>query len=134
MRKTKDRRRNITLIEIIVVMFFITIITGVIAYNVKGALDEGRAFKTLEGIKQIETILSMELANDSITPEDIENGSFVQKLDKHPLVKNWNALLKDGWGVPYTISYDHDSDVITVSSKKFDTYQADHPTLFKKEK
>ena len=114
-------------------MFFITIITGVIAYNVKGALDEGKAFKTLEGIKQLETVLSMELSSGRIEPEDLEDFGFLEKLGKHPLVKNWTTLLKDGWNVPYTISYDHNNDIITVSSEKFTVYQRENATLFKQE-
>ncbi|MBT3393726.1 MAG: general secretion pathway protein GspG [Waddliaceae bacterium] len=135
MKKTKLLRRNITLIEIIIVMFFITIITGVVAYNIKGALDEGKAFKTLEGIKQLETVLSMEIENnDKIDPEDLANYKFLDELKQyqHPLVKNWDALVKDGWGVRYIISYDEEYGTITITSKKFDLYQKDHPSsLFK---
>ena len=84
------RRRDVTLIEIIIVMFFITIITGIIAYNIKGALDEGKAFRTLEGMKQIENILSIEIANGNISAEGLHGEGWKSAIKEHPLVKNWS--------------------------------------------
>ncbi len=39
-------KRCVTLIEMMIVMFLISLITGVIAYYYRGSLDEGKAFKT----------------------------------------------------------------------------------------
>ena len=46
-----------------IVMFLIALITGVIAYNYRGTLEEGKAFKTKAAMEKIETILSLEIAN-----------------------------------------------------------------------
>ncbi len=127
----KKNRKNITLIEIIIVMFFITIITGIVAYNIKGALDEGKAFRTGEGIKQIENILSMELANGNLSPEDLRGDTWKESIKGHPLVKNWKTLLKDGWGGEYEVVYDDETGELTVKSEKFEAYKTAHPsTMF----
>ncbi len=47
------KRRYITLIEIMIVMFLIALITGVLAYNYRGSLDEGKAFKTKTGLAML---------------------------------------------------------------------------------
>jgi len=125
------KKRFITLIEIIIVMFFITIITGVIAYNIKGALDEGKAFKTLESMKQIDTILNMELSNDSIVAEDIDNGNYIEILKRHPLIKNWKSISKDGWGEAFVISYSEEDEGIVIESNKYNKYTENNPSLFK---
>ena len=46
-----------------IVMFLIALITGVIAYNYRGTLEEGKAFKTKAAMEKLETILSLEIAN-----------------------------------------------------------------------
>ncbi len=131
----KVRRRYFTLMEIIVVMFFITIITGIVAYNVKGALDEGKAFRTVEGIKQLENILSMQLASNNITEEAIRDGKWQDSIKDHPLVKNWKALIKDGWGKEYIVKCEGTNGSVIVYSESLNKYQVDHPaSLFKDEK
>ena len=49
----KIKRHFVTLIEMMIVMFLIMLITGVIAYNYRGSLDEGKAFKTRAGIEKV---------------------------------------------------------------------------------
>ena len=77
----KKRRRFVTLIEIMIVMFLIALITGVIAYNYRGSLDEGKAFKTSAAIDKIETILNLEIAKNPALRDNISN--------------NWKELIEE---------------------------------------
>ncbi len=47
------KRRFITLIEMMIVMFLIALITGVIAYNVKGSLDQGKSSRQKLALKKL---------------------------------------------------------------------------------
>lgn len=122
------KKRNLTLIEIMIVMFLIMLIMGVVAYNYRGALDEGKAFKTKAGIDQIETVLEMAVAQD---PELLENipSEWEEIVLTAPTVKNPASLIKDGWGESYQVRVE-DGRVV-VSSKRFEEYKKTHATMFK---
>jgi general secretion pathway protein G len=118
MHKMKKKRRYITLVEMMIVMFLIAMITGVIAYNYTGSLEEGKAFKTRAGMQKIETILALEAANG-----DLENVSSHWRaiLENSPLVQNAADLAKDGWGEPYQV--DVEEGKIVIKSKKLEDYE-----------
>ena len=70
------KKRYITLVEMMIVMFLIAMITGVIAYNYTGSLEEGKAFKTKAGIQKIETILALESSASDIDHIDKSFGQL----------------------------------------------------------
>ncbi len=113
--KKNVKKRFVTLIEMMIVMFLIALITGVVAYNYQGSLDEGKVFKTKAAIAKIETILELEIANDDTKKENIST-TWKDLINKSPLVKDRNALIKDGWGVEYEV--DMVNDHVRVKSKK----------------
>jgi general secretion pathway protein G len=128
------RRRYITLIEIMIVMFLIALIAGATAYNFRGSLDEGKAFKTKAAIEQIENALNLQVAEnpelqDSITSPNV----WHDVIKRSRLIKNPNALYKDGWGGDFTITIESDGE-IKASSRKYDEYANTHSTMFGKEK
>ncbi|MBA3958524.1 MAG: general secretion pathway protein GspG [Parachlamydiaceae bacterium] len=125
------QRRCITLIEIMIVMFLIALITGVVAYNYRGALDEGKAFKTKAGIERLQTILNLAVADN---PDiQLSGGGWKTIIENSPLVSNHRALTKDGWGVDYIVNYDSQTGNVAVRSEKLDAYEAAHPhSMFKK--
>jgi general secretion pathway protein G len=124
------KKRYITLIEIMIVMFLIALITGVIAYNYRGSLDEGKAFKTKAAIEKVETILNLRASEDPHLQDSITSPSVWQDIIKHsPLVSNSNALLKDGWGGDFTVTIDT-SGAIRVHSQKYEEYINSHQTMF----
>lgn len=124
------KRRYITLIEIMIVMFLIALITGVLAYNYRGSLDEGKAFKTKAAIEKIETILNLAVSEDPSKANSI--GSEWQNIiSNSPLVSNPKTLLKDGWGGDYTVAPD-EQGIIRVTSQKYDDYVRTHQTMFSK--
>ncbi|WP_068468572.1 type II secretion system protein [Candidatus Protochlamydia phocaeensis] len=122
MKKFAFKKRFVTLVEMMIVMFLIAMITGVIAYNYTGSLDEGKAFKTKAGIEKIHTILDLHLASH---PEDKESLDTNWKgiVERSQLVKNPKELLKDGWGAEYDVSTNQEGD-IEIRSGKYEAYQS----------
>jgi type II secretory pathway pseudopilin PulG len=126
----KINRRFVTLIEMMIVMFLIALITGVIAYNYRGSLDEGKAFKTNAGIEKLETILNLEASKSPNAAGQIvsEWQAFVRAS---PIVHDANSLIKDGWGQDYEVILDPDTGAIRVRSAKLEEYRRTHNTLFR---
>jgi general secretion pathway protein G len=127
--KYRIRKRFVTLIEIMIVMFLIALITGVIAYNYRGSLEEGKAFKTKAGIDKIETILNLELAKNPGLRQDISN-NWREIIATNPLVHDPHALETDGWGEPYQVSIDPETGGVLVVSRPFEEYKKSHRSLF----
>lgn len=115
------KRRFITLVEMMIVMFLIAMITGVIAYNYTGSLEEGKAFKTKAGIEKIHTILDLHLATHPEDRDHIDTG-WRQIVEHSQLVKNAKELIKDGWGNEYQVSRGQDGE-IEIKSPKYAQYQ-----------
>lgn len=125
----KFKRRFVTLIEMMIVMFLIALITGVIAYNYRGSLEEGKAFKTKAGMEKVTTILNLRAAEDPDLMSNIEN-KWQDAIRNSPLVQNANALIYDGWGEPYRVTVDN--GMIQVTSPRYDTYrQGSTQSMFK---
>ena len=119
----RKKKRPFTLLEILIVIFLIGIIGSVIGYNMKGSLDEGRAFRSRQGIEQLRDIVELQLASgwpkeNLSTPEEIKDC-----ITRAGIAKKVDDLMKDGWGDPYVITYNPVKDQVTVKSeklKKFD--------------
>lgn len=124
----KLKRRFVTLIEMMIVMFLIALITGVIAYNYRGSLDEGKAFKTKAGIEKLETILNLEVSKNPQIANQITS-KWQEIILTSPLVHDPKSLIRDGWGEEYQVNVDDDG-AIRVSSKRFEEYRSTHQTLF----
>jgi type II secretory pathway pseudopilin PulG len=112
----KIKKRYITLMEIMIVMVLIALVMGVIAYNARGSLDEGKKFKTRQGIERIETILNLEVAKDPTKLSTITTG-WEDILKSSPLVKDAGQLAVDGWGEKYTVTVT--DNVIEVTSTHY---------------
>jgi len=123
MKKTK--RRHVTLIEMMIVMFLIAMIIGVVAYNYQGSLDEGKAFKTKTGIEKVKTILMLKISDDPAALQNI-GSEWETYIDQSPLVQNKDALKKDGWGQKYQVNAVevNGNQEIEVTSQKYEGYKA----------
>ena len=116
------KKNAMTLLEIMVVVFFIGIIASLLAVNIKGTMEKGKAFKTEQAQKQIKDILLLEAAKNDICD--------LHKIVKNPkkylvqsgLVKDADSLLKDGWGQPFELSFQKDD--LLVVSKNLQKYQS----------
>lgn len=122
MKKFTFKRRFITLVEMMIVMFLIAMITGVIAYNYTGSLEEGKAFKTKAGIDKIQTVLDLHLATHPDDRDHIET-RWKEIVESSQLVKNPRELTKDGWGAEYQVGKDNNNE-IEIKSEKYNAYQA----------
>ena len=115
----KYKKRFITLIEMMIVMFLIAMITGVVAYNYRGSLETGKAFKTKTGADRLENALSLILAEDP----DADLSNWQVLIRNSPLVNNPADLIKDGWGETYQVSWNETNNRIEVQSRKYEEYQ-----------
>ncbi len=114
------KKRFITLVEMMIVMFLIAMITGVIAYNYTGTLEEGKAFKTKNGIEKIHTVLDLYLASNPQEKDHIDT-KWKEILENSQLVKNPKELETDGWGNEDQVSKDSNGD-IQITSAKYNEY------------
>ena len=127
-----------------IVIFIIGIIGSVIGYNMKGSMDEGRAYRCEHGSKQIHDLLTLEIANGTHINKVLDD---VQGYIKQSgFVSNPAKLLKDGWGQEYIIQKIDDDDDFLVYSTKWYSYlqtkknrdneriQEDYPWAFRFEK
>lgn len=100
------KKRHVTLIEMMIVMFLIALITGVIAYNSRGSLDEGKSFKTKMAIEKIEAILNLKVAEDPSLLDSI-GSNWEQIIESSPLAQNAKNLITDGWGKKFIVTADN---------------------------
>ena len=130
MKKFQVEKRKITLIEMMVVMFLIMLIMGVVAFNVRGSLEEGKAFKTREGIEKLSSIVELELMQE---PELIDHldENWKSLVARSSLTKNPASLVKDGWGVDYEIKVDADEENFEFTSKRYTAYLEKNGSLAK---
>ena len=119
----KTKKRFITLIEIMIVIFLISLIGGVIGYNMKGSLEKGKAFKTEQAMNQLDDIFQLEAAKGELTYKQIVADPRAV-LDKSGLVKNPEELLKDGWNHSFVIKTSNDG--FEFLSKKYEDYKQKH--------
>lgn len=121
------KRRFITLIEIMIVMILIALITGVLAVNFRGSLEEGKVFKTKTGIERLEAILNLAVAKDPDLIDKIsEDDVWQEAVRKSALVQNPNDLIKDGWGKVYKVEVE--GGHIKVSSEGYEEFRKKSPS------
>ncbi|GAB5411532.1 MAG: hypothetical protein ChlgKO_06460 [Chlamydiales bacterium] len=113
------KRYAMTLMEIMIVIFIITTIVGVLGVNMKGSMEKGKAFKSVQGGRQIYEVLTMELAQGNCTEDELRKET-ANVLRSSGLVRNPDQLLKDGWGQPFTITCQ--SGEIRVRSPRYEEY------------
>lgn len=119
-------RRAITLIEVMIVMFLIALIAGVVAYNYRGSLDSGKAFTTEQNMNKLRNILDLEAAKTNLDSRAVI-GNWQVLVQRSPLVKNIDALVKDGWGQPFTVEYDEQKKDYRFKSERYENYLQEHP-------
>lgn len=118
LRRTK--KQTLTLLEIMIVIFLIGLIGSVIGYNMKGSLEEGKAFKTERTIEKLHDILMLEVAKGYSIDEVISD--VPRFLKNSGLVKDPKNLVVDGWNQKFDIHPDQHGTDITIKSKAHDNY------------
>ena len=91
-----------TLLEVMIVIFIIGIIGSVIGYNMRGSMDQGKAFKTKEGITKLYNIVHLEMDSNEIKALEGANTEEIalrigNVLTESGLVNKPKQYLIDGW-------------------------------------
>jgi type II secretory pathway pseudopilin PulG len=115
MKLQRKKKNAITLLEIMIVIFLIGLIGSVIGYNVKGSMEEGKAFRTEQGAEQIRDILSLEASNGTSLEDVVENPEYYLKTSG--LCKNYKKMQVDGWGQKYEITLTRSGNIKVESAK-----------------
>lgn len=118
----KRKKRSMTLLEIMVVIFIIGIIGTVIGVNMKGSLEEGKAFKSEKGSKQVYEILTLELSKGNLDLSTLTFQQAKQVLANSGLTSDIDKLMEDGWGKQYHIVKTEDESDLRVISDNFIRY------------
>lgn len=113
------QKRAITLIEIIIVIFLISLIAGVIGYNLTKTLEKGKASATELGMKRLHDVLEISIAENPTLLNNFESG-WEAIVEKSPLVDSPSALIHDGWGTKYQVTVEN--GVITIRSENLERY------------
>ena len=119
------KKQAMTLIEIMVVVFFIGIIASLLAVNMKGTMEKGKVFKTRQAQNQIHDILLLEAAKTDKADLKKIAANPKKYLTDSGLVKNPDDFLKDGWGQPFEISVNKNNTDVSVVSKSLQKYEAE---------
>ena len=117
------KKRAITLIEIMIVILLIGIIGGTLAFNMRGSMDQGRAFKTEQNMTRIHDILMLDSAQTGDEGSALCN-NWEDRIKASPMVKDANELCYDGWKQPFSVKAKGDD--IEIRSKKLDAFKAKH--------
>lgn len=110
-----------TLMETMVVIFIIGIIGSVIGFNMRGSLEDSKAFKSKEGISRLYEILQMEMATGKTTIADIVLNPK-EAVKQSGMTKKTEQLMSDGWNEPYAFSSTDDGGDIRITSTKYEKY------------
>lgn len=115
------KKYAMTLLEIMIVIFIIGIIGSVIGYNMRGSLDNGKAFKTKEGSRKLYEIVQLESAQTGMLKDEGNLSESISTMLKNSgLVKNVKELMRDGWGNEYQFSIEGED--LRFRSDKYDAY------------
>lgn len=127
MKLNEMKKRAITLIEIMIVIFLIGIIGGTLAFNMRGSMDQGRAFKTEQTIARVHNILMLECASSDKELNQVVK-EWKKVLEHSPLVKNKGKdLITDGWNKPLKVQLSPEGDDLVISSDRYETFRKKHP-------
>jgi len=115
----KKKKHPLTLLEIMVVIFIIGIIGTVVGVNMKGGLEQSKAFKSEKGSKQVYDILTLEMAKGDLDFTALTYEVVKAAISSSGLANDAKKLLDDGWGKPYEIKVTLDGSDVRVVSKTF---------------
>lgn len=127
--KTAKRKQNLTLIEMLVVIFLISVITSLVSYKIKDSLDYGRALKTQHNMMQLQQALDFALTEYST--EHLKD--HWQDIALHSLFGNGkNDITKDGWKYQFVVTFVKEKNnlEVKIQSARYDAYRQKYPLYF----
>lgn len=104
-----------------IAIFLIGLIGSIIGYNMKGSMDEGRAFKTNQAIEKLTDILELEIARGASASDLADRERIRDLVVAAGIAKNPEKLLQDGWNKDFAISVDGEGS-IQITSANLDAY------------
>ncbi len=114
-------KKAFSLLEVIIVIFLITLITGAIGYSMKGTLEKGKVFRTEQAIEQLRDLFLMCLAEGESAENIVRSPEEV--LKKYGLAKNPKKIIEDGWGKRFDISLTRGNNDFKITSENLRNYQ-----------
>ncbi len=113
----KKKRNALTLIEIMLVIILVGIVGGALAFNLKGAVQKGKRFKTEETKKKIDAILNLALLEGHSSEEVKSN--WIEHVKDSPLIKTKpnQTDIWDGWGKPFEVDISEDGYTLVSKSE-----------------
>jgi len=120
----KKKKRSITLIEIMIVILLIGIIGGTLAFNMRGSMDQGRAFKSEQNMLRIHDILMLEMASSGRDLAEIV-ANWEENVKNSPMVKDGSEICKDGWNKLFEVKVIDDDD-LQITSAKLEAFKKKH--------
>lgn len=124
------RKRFLTLIEMMIVMFIIATITGVLGYRYQGSLDDAKVFKTKTAMERLSTALSLAAAENPDFLGNIQSEWQNAAVNSSMGTKNPNDIIRDGWGQLFEVSVENGN--IVIHSPSYEQYVRNNPTKFAK--
>jgi len=115
------KKHALTLLEVMIVIFLITLITGVIGYNMKGSLDKGKAFRTEQAVSQLQDMLLLGLSEGKKMDAILSDPKAV--LEELGLARDPEGLLKDGWNEKFTITSNQNKSDFKIVSRNLNKYK-----------
>jgi len=111
----KKKYYALTLLEVMVVISLITLILGVLGYNMKNVLNKGKIFRTEQAMERLHNVFDLEIARGK-TPEQVL-ADRKNIVDESGFGKKADDLLKDAWNEDFTFSLINRNQDIKSTSK-----------------
>jgi prepilin-type N-terminal cleavage/methylation domain-containing protein len=128
------KKRAMTLLEIMIVIFLIGVVGSIVGVNIKKSLEKTKIYQTKVQIQKIEDALMMAMAEDNKTAEEIcLNQDTVLDVLKNSYLfrdqaqKNPETMIKDGWGE--TLSFQPNNNEIKVISEHLSRLEIEQSAL-----
>ncbi len=103
--------------EVMIVIAIIGLLASVLTVKMGDSLNKGKAFKTEIAISKLYDVLSFADISPPLTVSKVE-----EAIEDSPFVRDLDAVLKDGWGEPFTLA--QEGTEIRFSSQRYDAYCA----------
>lgn len=113
------KKRPITLLEVMIVIFLIALIGSVVGYNMKGSMDKGRTFKTKQAAEKLKQIVLLEIDNADFPIDEIDATNARILVKNSGLVSNADDVMRDGWKEEFKIHYVKKGQELIITSDHY---------------
>lgn len=115
----KKRHYALTLLEVMVVISLITLILGVLGYNMKNVLNKGKIFRTEQAIERLKNIFDLAIAEGKSL--EVVYRDRVEIIKESGFGRKAEDLLKDAWNDDFEFKLKKQQQEIEITSKTLKT-------------